>query len=331
MAVHRAYNQSFVDGDFFYKCSQEDRLADEINYYDQLPKDLKPLFPQRYQYTYPSDQYVLLLKNIPGHNLGQEFLSSEGSETWSNSDDSSWGWRCDQIQRALNLLHQQTVDHHPQVLDLSIGQESRYLATMYEEKTEHEFRNIRGEYFEAWEEMREVTVNGQTLRSFWDVWEELEGSKIWNRVIYPYSSSYQPTMIHGDFCFSNMLISGASDEMFLIDPRGSFGRRGIWGDPRYDYAKLKHSYDGLYEAMIYDQFKVSVDPDDYTVELEYRLPEETLKRQEICQRYFKNKMTDEITLIEGMIFMGMIARHSDSLDRQIAMYVTGLQRLNSLL
>lgn len=322
MAVHRAYNSSFVDGDFFYKCSQEDRLADEINYYNQLPSDLQPLFPRKYQYTCPADQYVLLLQNIPGHNLGEEFLSTDSAEDWS--------WRCDAIQRALDLMHQTTVDQHPQVSSLCVQPPTWTTQKMYEHKTRTEVDKISEEIFEFWEEMDEVEVNGQTLRCFSECWKALEGTKTWNRVVYPYPSQYQPTVIHGDFCFSNMLISEATDELFLVDPRGSFGRRGIWGDPRYDYAKLKHSYDGLYEALIYDQFSITAEYDD-AIELTYNLSEETLKRQAICQEYFKDKMTDEITLIEGMIFMGMIARHSDSRDRQMAMYATGLQRLNSLL
>ena len=41
--------------------------------------------------------------------------------------------------------------------------------------------------------------------------------------------------------------------MKFIDPRGSFCEPGIFGDLRYDIAKLYHSVYGKYENGVYDQ------------------------------------------------------------------------------
>ena len=44
----------------------------------------------------------------------------------------------------------------------------------------------------------------------------------------------------------------------------------------------------------------------------------------------KGRQPDKIKLIEGLIFVGMCARHYDNLDRQKAMLMTGLNILNNV-
>jgi hypothetical protein len=43
---------------------------------------------------------------------------------------------------------------------------------------------------------------------------------------------------------------------------------------------------------------------------------------------FKDKNIDIIRLVQGLIFVGMCARHYDSTDRQMIMYLTGIKNLN---
>ena len=67
------------------------------------------------------------------------------------------------------------------------------------------------------------------------------------------------TPIHGDFCFSNLLYDCKVRLVKMIDPRGEFGVPGVFGDRRYDLAKLAHSYAGGYDFIVADQFSVEVD------------------------------------------------------------------------
>lgn len=55
-------------------------------------------------------------------------------------------------------------------------------------------------------------------------------------------STMEITRIHGDLNFGNILYSLGTDTFRLIDPRGTFGTSKIWGDKRYEYAKLRFSY-----------------------------------------------------------------------------------------
>ena len=65
------------------------------------------------------------------------------------------------------------------------------------------------------------------------------------------------SLIHGDYCFSNILCDLPGGHVTLIDPRGSFGGlTGIYGAPLYDVAKLYHSVYGLYDLIVNDLFEV---------------------------------------------------------------------------
>lgn len=64
------------------------------------------------------------------------------------------------------------------------------------------------------------------------------------------------SIIHGDVAFSNILVSPKSMIFKLIDPRGNFGIDTMYGDYRYDLAKLRHCYHGRYDEIINDLFDI---------------------------------------------------------------------------
>mgnify|MGYP001188378655 FL=1 len=73
-------------------------------------------------------------------------------------------------------------------------------------------------------------------------------------------------IIHGDPSFSNSLVD-KDNQIWLIDPRGSFGNTKIYGDRRYDWAKFYYSAVGNYDSMNSKKFKVTI-KDIPVVELE---------------------------------------------------------------
>jgi hypothetical protein len=112
------------------------------------------------------------------------------------------------------------------------------------------------------------------------------------------------------------------DKIKLIDPRGSFGKKGIWGDQLYDLAKLRHSYHGMYESIITDEFRMGRVHNQFSYDI---MPS-------IIDFDYSPIFNDvRVKLIEGLIFIGMCSRHYDSLPRQKIMYLTGLEILNEVL
>ena len=67
-------------------------------------------------------------------------------------------------------------------------------------------------------------------------------------------------VLHGDFCFSNILYDFRSSKIKTIDPRGMTpdGHQTIYGDICYDIAKLSHSVLGLYDWIVAGYYEVSI-------------------------------------------------------------------------
>ena len=137
-------------------------------------------------------------------------------------------------------------------------------------------------------------------------------------------------IIHGDFCFSNILYDLTHQIIRLIDPRGEFGERSIYGDPRYDLAKLRHSVNGLYDFIMADMFQINsndtnFDTQIYTNDL---IPQ--------IQREFDNLLVEsgynlnDLMFIQGLIFISLTPLHKENFNRQLMLYLTGIQTLNQV-
>jgi hypothetical protein len=137
--------------------------------------------------------------------------------------------------------------------------------------------------------------------------------------------------IHGDYCFSNILFDVNSFIIKLIDPRGSFGSKGVYGDSRYEIAKLRHSAIGRYDFIVSNLFKITANNNVINYEIasneNFRISEEIFDSFIVNNGYNIN----EIKLIETSLFISMLPLHSDDLNRQLVLYVTGIIKLNELL
>jgi hypothetical protein len=137
--------------------------------------------------------------------------------------------------------------------------------------------------------------------------------------------------IHGDYCFSNILFDVNSFIIKLIDPRGSFGSKGIYGDSRYEIAKLRHSAIGRYDFIVSNLFKISANNNVINYEIasneNFRISEEIFDSCIVNNGY----NLKEIKLIETSLFISMLPLHSDDFNRQLVLYVTGIIKLNELL
>lgn len=138
------------------------------------------------------------------------------------------------------------------------------------------------------------------------------------------------TIIHGDPAFSNILFAPRSMNFKLIDARGNFGIDTIYGDYRYDLAKLRHCYHGRYDEIVNDLFDINLTSNNkktkefiikYFKELNYKEFDEILSDNEIN--------IDDIELIEGLLFISMIPLHNDYPERQLAFFTQGIIMLNN--
>lgn len=137
------------------------------------------------------------------------------------------------------------------------------------------------------------------------------------------------TMMHGDFCFSNILYDFKSKTIRVVDPRGLDveGHQSIYGDVRYDVAKFSHSILGMYDYIIGGNFTYT-ENEPYNVEL--RFPENDVITA--VQAYFRSMCFGGHSLkglstypITIHLFLSMLPLHSDKPERQKAMLANALR------
>ena len=115
-----------------------------------------------------------------------------------------------------------------------------------------------------------------------------------------------------------------------MDPRGSFGEKGIYGDIRYDIAKLYHSVHGLYDFIIDDMFHIKHHGN--RIQYEVYISEANIEIRRLFEMtFFQHFNRTEIMLIEGLLFVTMGVFHYDKPLRQLAMYTTGIKIWNEVL
>jgi hypothetical protein len=322
--VTRAYNRFEIDDtkSIIKKLSSTERLRDEIWYYNKINSEHSEqaiLFPRIIDsISHVQNEYWMDLELYDYPNVGSYLFGDNIMPSWS-----------DFFISLRNILSEWTTVH-PRIR--WTPEEIQQAATdMYITKTDREFHNFRDGWHDKFDNLfidqvrtHTILINTKQYSMFEVVWPQIK------HYIKDNMLNFTPSLIHGDCCFSNILYGEDKNIIRFIDPRGSFGKTGIYGDIRYDIAKLYHSVDGTYEAFITDKFKVRANGNTYEIdikntgELEWAL-------NEFEYIFFPHFNKKEIKILQGCIFIGMCARHYDSMERQRAMYLTGTRLLNEAL
>lgn len=321
----RAYNSWEHDWEFgtITKKSDTERLRNEIRYYRSLPYEYKTLFPQLIEASgWDAESHWLRMEYYVYPDLGHYMLHGElAFEDWMS------------VMGRLHTIIRRWSNHASQ--DPGI-RNTRAPQRMYIDKTVKEQRAfVDQQIAPALFNGGVILINGQPTPTFEAIWPMVQ--RYIEESIIP---TYRPSFIHGDFCLSNMLYGYDENDrdhsvLKFIDPRGSWGEIGTTGDIRYDVAKIYHSVDAGYEFFNNDQFNLvrAETPSDswkwsITTDQQWHVRLSALAAFD--KEFFGNDGYDkkQITLIEGLIYIGACARHYENPDRQVAMYLVGLQLLN---
>ncbi len=125
--------------------------------------------------------------------------------------------------------------------------------------------------------------------------------------------------IHGDFCFSNIMYDFKSNEIKTFDPRGiDFENNlSVYGDERYDFAKMMHSVIGMYDFIISGFYTCKYD--NYNIKFKLDISNEVIQIQKSFLKKFKLTDNNEMYAIMIHLFISMLALHDDDIDKQFAL------------
>lgn len=303
----RVFNTIGIDKDrglLTKRSENREKLIHEIKWYLKMPDALQYMLPRIYRYSLDwNEPYVTM--EYYGYTTLHEML------VYGDVNEAQWRTI---FSRLLFILRDMG---RFQVTDTNTDRK-KALKKMYINKTISRLESLRDdEHFSAFFEGN-ITINGQEFPSL-DEYVCQMPALLERRLIMdppPFC------IIHGDLCFSNILVESDLGFLRVIDPRGSFGDYDIYGDPRYELAKLMHSMDGRYDHITEDIFSVQV----HGREITYAQPQNTEGVYRIFREVFQPLLADyaDLQLIESLLFLSMIPLHSDHLNRQYAMLATGL-------
>jgi hypothetical protein len=306
----RIFNHISVDknrGMLTKHSDNHQKLIGEIRWYMKIPTDIEYCRPRIFSYSFSIDDPYVCMEYYSYHTVHELLLyGALNSLQWRDifsrihfvcTDMSRYTVSDDNIYESLN--------------DMYLNK------TIYrlEQITENpEFSNFKN---------NPIKVNGQKYKSINQIIDTL-------RDFVPKTlfdvNSFQ--VIHGDLCFTNILIDDNLSMIKLIDPRGKFGHYDIYGDLRYDLAKLFHSLEGGYDEIIKDMFDLNYDTDDCVINFKVKRQNPDIDLMAIFKDVFNDLIGEhekEIRTIEALLFLSMVPLHGENLRRQLIMLGTGIE------
>ncbi len=291
------------------KTSQKvDKIADEINWYKNVPPNLKIFSPRLLDFEITKEQASYSLEYYGYQSLADYF-------TFNHFDARIWEII---IKRLLEIMR--LFAGHSTELPQS------YYTDMYLAKTLERVAELSRDA--DWRDLLNttyVTIN-ETRYDGWPIIKETLP-----HLVTFITSHARASCIHGDPCFSNILFDPESSIMKLIDPRGSFGETSVYGDHHYDIAKIRHSIHSRYDFIVGDLFELTRERFASFTFTTYH--DESHER---IARFFDDRLQVAgynlrvIQLIEALLFMSMISLHADAPNRQKAMFLTSIRLFNTL-
>lgn len=290
-----------------------EKFIGEILWYMKLPADIEYVRPRIFSYSTHYTNPFVEMEYYSYHTLHEIFLYG---------DISAWQWQ-DIFERIRFIL---TDFRRYRTKGDGI---KKSLEDVYLKKTLKRLRSLETDAaFEAFFR-KPIQVNGITYCSLNEICSRLKEAI--PSLLYDVNEF---CIIHGDLCFANIMVDNNFQFIKVIDPRGKFGEYDIYGDPRYELAKLFHSAEGKYDYIIQDLMDVKCEQKKAI--LEYRILERQREfdLQEIFRQVFREEIggdQQKIELIEALLFLSMIPLHGESRKHQYAMLGTGIEILAKII
>ena len=174
---------------------------------------------------------------------------------------------------------------------------------------------------------RETRLDGRALPSLRRIAEEVVQ-------LIDLRSGRPNNVMHGDFCFSNILYNSRAARISVIDPRGytEAGQRSTLGDTRYDLAKLSHSIHGHYDHIVAGRYALER-PDPYSFSIRFESSAHHGWLQDALSEFEVDGLQAggrDVRAITVGLFLSMLPLHADRPDRQAAFIANALRLYSRL-
>lgn len=299
LAATRHFNSLTIDDYFVCKRSSDHRkIAAEANWLRSIPSELQPFSARLVEDDrgVTPGEYRTLYSSYP--TVAELYLAQSSRMVWRRVLDSCIEF----LTRAYRHTARETASPFKWLvidkLHARLREYPQFLPSSHEP----------------------LSINGQDVGTLGSIVSHLEG-------VISAAPALPSCVMHGDFCFSNMLFDLRTDRIVLIDPRGLIGdETTIYGDVRYDIAKLGHSVLGRYDQIMAEGLRSSGSRTELILEVPFDPTRENLEEMFLDSGVGRVSFASvEVNAAIVSLFLSMIPLHADDPSKQATIFANGIR------
>lgn len=306
MTTQRAFNDMAIIGHVVRKSSYKKfKLAAEANWYKAIPGALRIYTPQLLS-TNQSDSHF---------SYSIEYLHLTAlNELYVFSQLPAFAWN--KILKACGQFLLDASEHktcNKQTLDELFAEKTLARLTEYLHQAPFDLN-------------QPLRVNGKLYPGLMDL--------ALTSLQYLPLDNGRMNVLHGDFCFSNILYDFRTCSIKVIDPRGidANDRESIYGNTMYDVAKLAHSVIGLYDLIIAGYFNAQLTDQQLSFDIAVTEQHELIISDFVMQMHTLFGVNEvQLCAMQIQLFVSMLPLHSDRPDRQLGFIGNAYRLFNRIL
>jgi hypothetical protein len=307
--VTRNFNSATIVNNHIKKeSSNKEKIKSEFEWFNQFPDELKVYLPAVWDFNSTKLFASYMIEFIGAPTLQEKFV-------FGNLPDSSFYTIIDSIFAFISKEKKHTQNM------LSFLDFKNSLVDLYVNKTQERVASFLSQL--NYNTQTKISINNKKYKSLNEFKDDVINDINQSLNNLPKDSRF--TLMHGDLCFSNILFDSRSNSLKLIDPRGGLNNKfdsesKVFGDFRYDIAKLGHSLIGNYDFIVAGFYSLKYDMNNYKFEL--NIEHET---NENLVKYFYHKVEsigvskDFIKASIANLFLSMLPLHDEDHERQLAL------------
>jgi hypothetical protein len=136
------------------------------------------------------------------------------------------------------------------------------------------------------------------------------------------------SLLHGDFCFSNILIRDDLKKIRVLDPRGGFDAPSIYGPKAYDIAKLAQSTYSWYDKIVEDKYELVRSDNGYGLSITGSdwITDARIAFDPMLETF--DLTENDAKILAGLMLSGTPALHLDDPERAISLALNAVLLLS---
>lgn len=315
--IARNFNSIKYQNDSIIKHSKNyNKLQREILWFLSLPLELQKYIPKLLSYSLIDNDVFYELEYINGTSLQELFIYNYLSyEDWTKI--------LKLIDTAITDFKKASKTHKSNLY--------KFLNTNYNNRLDMIRKSGNGVIIELIDDCRDkIVINDKTYLSFNSL-KSYISDKL-NKLSLDDEKYSQ--IIHGDMVFSNIIYNIGNNQIKLIDPRGNFNEDIVYGDIRYDLAKICQCIIGKYDYIVNDLVKLSyvISSDNKPNVINYSIYnfnehcDIAILFDKLIEKH--NCKLSDVLFITALQFLTMIPLHSESMTHQIMMFSKFIELMN---